>query len=954
MKERDESVTGAGGWSPAGRKRGFALILTISLLTFLILLLVSVAALTKVEYAVDRNSQSYARARQNAVLGLNTALGQLQQYAGPDQRVTARAEILDADPDTPQVHEDGVYSPNWTGVWDAAAAAAGPLTWLVSGNEVDGAPTALAPTVLMAEPAFDNENIWLLHNTVFYDSSYVDPESDPRIIVRRVPIQSGGIPGLAPGEVATFGHYAYWVGDEGVKASIRSLRPVDVSGNRRQDWDQQRRPRVRYEDVFAEISGPESVDTIASLSKLTTPNQLAFVDSITRAIVRRRFHESTVESFGLLVNTDLGGLKADLSDPASLDPQAAWFALAPISPPGVDIDLPEFHTAPFAWSGVDLSSAVDGPVNLVAPVVSELELVIQFDFPLFPIPDLVNVTFQVEFWNPYGADLLLGPSDLRFEFRNLPDFEIVHGFGNSRLDSMETINSFPGETAAVLVVPVAGGIDLGGGKVLVVSGTPLSVSGSPLSGISPRNSSGAVFNVLPSSTMTTVPHDGSGFRPIEIVGRLGSEDSDPVFFRQVVNPPVSLTSSSARYHHWRLSSRIRDPSGYDDADPYQDPRQLGLKEGATGDLLRSTSVLLGDGSSTDFNTTDDLLNDGDRVVLFDLPMRTNLSLGALQNIPEYRSVDGENTPILEWGNLYGADKFSTLDELFVSSFNYGADSSASVSLDDFEGTVYFRPILSASGELPTNGDIQDHAAANLLVSGMFNINSTSFLAWRAAVGGSFFDGNWRYWDGSSVVLTNMNRAFFRLPHTGSNLGAAYVLNPEGNPWIQGVHEIENDGQVDEMARFIVEAIKTRGRPFGSLQEFAASGILEQAIAAVGSEPDPYADPPTNPSDLPLNPDVSDLPFFATSRLTQADVLGNLAPFLSARSDTFLIRAYGDAVNPITGLTEARAWCEALVQRLPEYVDPTENRPWEAPTGVNATFGRRFEIVYFRWLSPDDI
>ncbi|MET0263386.1 MAG: hypothetical protein ABW223_10845, partial [Rariglobus sp.] len=73
----------------ASRRRGFALLITITLLAFLVLLLVSLASLTRVETQVAGNNQSLAQARQNALMALNIAIGQLQKHTGPDQRVTA-------------------------------------------------------------------------------------------------------------------------------------------------------------------------------------------------------------------------------------------------------------------------------------------------------------------------------------------------------------------------------------------------------------------------------------------------------------------------------------------------------------------------------------------------------------------------------------------------------------------------------------------------------------------------------------------------------------------------------------------------------------------------------------------------------------------------------------------------------------------------------------------------
>ena len=102
-------------------------------------------------------------------------------------------------------------------------------------------------------------------------------------------------------------------------------------------------------------------------------------------------------------------------------------------------------------------------------------------------------------------------------------------------------------------------------------------------------------------------------------------------------------------------------------------------------------------------------------------------------------------------------------------------------------------------------------------------------------------------------------------------------------------------------------------------------------------------------------------------ITQADILRPLAPRLSARTDTFRVRGYGE-VTDADGIVIAQAMCEAVVQRLPEYVDPetdpNENEPWDefdpnaaAADTLNATnklYGRRFEIQSFRWLDESEV
>jgi hypothetical protein len=89
---------------------------------------------------------------------------------------------------------------------------------------------------------------------------------------------------------------------------------------------------------------------------------------------------------------------------------------------------------------------------------------------------------------------------------------------------------------------------------------------------------------------------------------------------------------------------------------------------------------------------------------------------------------------------------------------------------------------------------------------------------------------------------------------------------------------------------------------------------------------------------------------------QADILRNCAEQLTPRGDTFVIRAYGDALDA-SGKVEARAWCEAVVQRVPDYLDPADEshlKRAELKSAANKAFGRKLRIVSFRFLSSAEI
>ncbi len=97
-------------------------------------------------------------------------------------------------------------------------------------------------------------------------------------------------------------------------------------------------------------------------------------------------------------------------------------------------------------------------------------------------------------------------------------------------------------------------------------------------------------------------------------------------------------------------------------------------------------------------------------------------------------------------------------------------------------------------------------------------------------------------------------------------------------------------------------------------------------------------------------------FGANGCLFQGDLLQALGPVLATRSDTFRIRAYGEA-NEETGTAQG-AVLELIVQRTPDYIDPT-NAPHDRLLDskrslINVLLGRRFIILSFRWLATNEI
>ncbi len=219
---------------------------------------------------------------------------------------------------------------------------------------------------------------------------------------------------------------------------------------------------------------------------------------------------------------------------------------------------------------------------------------------------------------------------------------------------------------------------------------------------------------------------------------------------------------------------------------------------------------------------------------------------------------------------------------------------------------------------------------------------------------------------------------------------AYGVNlPDGSPGWSGVRFLDDD-QLLNLARECVNQVKLRG-PFLNFSEFinrrlsnddlGLMGALQSAIDYDDGQPDaksinyrfkrgPYM---IKAGDLGTNsfstPQAAAGSRFAgiPGYVIQSDLLKPIGNTLAVRDDTFRIRAYGEA-RDANGKVTARAWCEAMVQRLPEYLDAA-NDP-EVParnldasgrftdnsklTAFNRRFGRKFQLLGFRWLNANEV
>lgn len=411
--------------------------------------------------------------------------------------------------------------------------------------------------------------------------------------------------------------------------------------------------------------------------------------------------------------------------------------------------------------------------------------------------------------------------------------------------------------------------------------------------------------------------DGSGESKVRIGGGLRSPIADTMVFYDVPSDATGLYSLG-QLQHFQLSDYF-DEAGY-----------------AIGNSLRSPHL-----------AADQLFHAG---------------LGVISWLDPANAVEG-------------TVDYSTIDLSYV--FNdalwdrYFFSTTAQLTQTELDaGTPLPNPRMQPIGAA-TLADLQDpdKAAANLMVRGAFNVNSTSVEAWKALLAGNHkrYEG-----DDGSPLESPFFRFFSQDLSQDNELSSGY-----SSVALADASDPAATSPLDALAEAIVEQVKLRG-PFASLAEFVnrkrildpsddpslnASGALQAAIDKSGLNAAIAV-----AQSVPTEPEITGFADFMPSyplegssleglpgMLSQADVLTAIGPFLTARSDTFTITSYGE--HSKNGNTVS-ALLEMTVQRMPDYVD-SNNAASVHPDDpamlvVNKTFGRRFIIVSTRWLDSNQV
>ena len=314
------------------RSPGFSLILSLTVMAGIFMLLVTVSAFITVESRAVMNQQLATRAKLNAIVSMRLALAHLQQEAGPDRRSTARADITQ-----PAATASTVRNPMWTGIWRTDFPDL-PPAWLISGR-------ADQRTGIQSVSLYDDKvRTAPVHIPDYHDGYWAPWQTSytpgAASLVNLVGIGSAsGAEGSRPSGLVALpkiellteppppldkispenlydrikGSYAYWIGDEGIKARVNLREKRAQTDTSSVDQMISLRSPLTH-GLLKNLPDQAQLDTLSSLRDVKLLTDLdKVVGGGTPVEVRNYFHDVSLTSTGVLADSLNGGLKRDLS-----------------------------------------------------------------------------------------------------------------------------------------------------------------------------------------------------------------------------------------------------------------------------------------------------------------------------------------------------------------------------------------------------------------------------------------------------------------------------------------------------------------------------------------------------------------------------------------------------------------------------------------------------------------
>ena len=325
--------------STARKSPGFSLVLSLAVMALLVLVVLSLAGFLSIESRAATARLASAQGRLAALSSLRLALAHLQQEAGADRRVTARADIT-ADTTQPNWTWATIRNPLWTGVWRSDIPQQ-PPAWLVSGRHDKAAG---AQSVSLSGSTDYTVDQWLPWQSDYAPTTSTagylaiplvgDASATPHELATSTdPGRPDGrvtLPRIASPDAGGMG-YAYWIGDEGIKARANLHDTRHASGT-----------NAHVARGMLTASGRAGIDALAGLDALAPDALLAnlmghsdlglpavaalgYSDAAPTGLPatslrhRRLRHDLSFWSQGLLTDSFWGGLKVDLSQAFELN-----------------------------------------------------------------------------------------------------------------------------------------------------------------------------------------------------------------------------------------------------------------------------------------------------------------------------------------------------------------------------------------------------------------------------------------------------------------------------------------------------------------------------------------------------------------------------------------------------------------------------------------------------------